>query len=167
MPVRQDSLRIRAPPPPHISMSTWTTLFQLSREDPWRGAQCYGTSSTKYTRCSTPARRRKSTENNPYPLRKRASRWGMVYPKDSAWVGPGYNYTPASPPTYMAGQSGGRPSGHSAVGTHYFPEKVAQYPGADTKHHPGHQWIKGHIHTGATCPQTSGGAARPTHNGRG
>ena len=90
----------------------------------------------------------------------------MVYPKDSSQVGRGYNYTPDSLPTYTAGQSGSRTSGHSVGGTHYFPEQVAQDPGAATNHHPVSFWIKSHVHTGATYPQTSSGAARPTHNGR-
>ena len=89
----------------------------------------------------------------------------MVYPKDSARVGPGYDCTPSSPPTYTTGQSGGHPSGHSLGGTHYFPVKVAQVPVSSTKHHPGRLCIKGNVHTSATCPQKSVGATRPTHNG--
>ena len=60
----------------------------------------------------------------------------MVYPKDSARVRPGYDCTPASPPTYTAGQSGVRPSGHSLGVTNYFPVQVAQAPGATMKYHP-------------------------------
>ena len=85
----------------------------------------------------------------------------MVYLKDSSQVGRGYNCTPDSPPTYTAGRSGSRPSGHSVGGTHYFPAQVAQAPGAATKHHPGRQCIKRHVHTSATCPQKSGREALP------
>ena len=90
----------------------------------------------------------------------------MVNPKYSSRVGPGYDYTPASTPTYAAGQSGGRTKSHSSGGMHYFPAQVAQTPGAAANHYPGRLWIKRHVHTSATFPKLSGGDARPTHNRR-
>ena len=74
----------------------------------------------------------------------------MFHPEDSSWVGPGYNFTPASPPTHAVGKSGGRTSRHSSVGTYYFSTQVSQDPGYAAKHHPSRRCIKRHVHTSAT-----------------
>ena len=52
MPDGDISQQSSAPLQKPSSMSTWMTSFQLSREDPGRGAKCSGTSSTKSNGCS-------------------------------------------------------------------------------------------------------------------
>ena len=53
-----------------MSISTWMTLFQLSREDPWRGAKCYGTSSTKIDRVFRPNKEADTHRKEPIYLKK-------------------------------------------------------------------------------------------------
>ena len=73
-------------------------------------------------------------------------------PGNGSRVGPGYNFPPASPPTYTVGKIGGRTSGHPSGGTHYLPAQVEQSAGVNTKNHPGWHCIKKHVHMSATCP---------------